>query len=211
MREPGALGAVFGATPAAGLAGKLPRRAEQPTAAAAPSPAESAAPAAPADINQGQPARQDRPSAQVRPPAPMLPPASAAQPLGVGEATYQVSVYVLPEAVRAAETMRRRTRRTNAEIAYAALDAVRDRLGELVAARQTGQAETGSMFPARRSRNPRAVAAQDGRRQLWSMQATEGELAVIDDLVERHGARSRSELISCAVEAHLIRKRGRGR
>ncbi|MGI5162707.1 hypothetical protein [Microbispora sp. CA-102843] len=210
MRQPGALGQVFGSTPgAAGLAGKLPRRGEQQptsTAAAVPAPV-SAPPAGPAvDVDQGQAVEQTQPTAAART---STAPASADL---APEPTYQVSVYVLPDIVRAAEQVRRRSRRTNAEIAYAALDAVRERLGELVAERRLGPAPAAdSMFPARRTRNQRAAAAQDGRRQLWSIQATEGELAVLDGLVERHGARSRSELISVAVEAHLGRKRARSR
>uniref|UniRef100_UPI003F49914E hypothetical protein n=1 Tax=Nonomuraea bangladeshensis TaxID=404385 RepID=UPI003F49914E len=49
---------------------------------------------------------------------------------------------------------------------------------------------------------------RDGRR-LWSFQATEADTNVIDDLVDTTGARSRSELISCALKAHLMPRRRR--
>uniref|UniRef100_UPI003F493F73 hypothetical protein n=1 Tax=Sphaerisporangium sp. CA-236357 TaxID=3240030 RepID=UPI003F493F73 len=126
------------------------------------------------------------------------------------DVTYQVSVYLLPAAVRAAEDVRRRTGMTNSVIAYDALDAMRDRLSELVTARRSGPDRPDSLFPGRRE-SVRAVAAREGRRQLWSMRATDAELHVIDRLCRQTSAKSRSELISCALEAHLLTPRRRGR
>lgn len=120
-------------------------------------------------------------------------------------------MYVLPDVARALDDERRRSGRTNAELAYDALDAVHDRLPDLVAARQAGGARPAdSLFPGRRSRTPRATAAVDGRRRLWSLQATAAELDVLDGLVEGTGARSRSEVVSCALEA-VYAPRGRRR
>ncbi|MBG0826148.1 hypothetical protein HS048_36390 [Planomonospora sp. ID91781] len=119
-----------------------------------------------------------------------------------------MSVYVMPEALRAVEQVRRRSGRTNAEIAYDALDAVRDRLAELVNDRRGPARSADSLFPGRRSSSTRQTAAREGRRALWSIQATAAEIAVLDGLVDDSGARSRSEVISCAVEAvHLPRRR----
>lgn len=201
LRRPGALGEAFG------LAGRLPRRtttgagSAPPAADLAPSPAP-----APVENVEGGTAVEQPASTRAEPvsAAVVHTPAVEADETDV---TFQVSVYVLPAVSRAIEEARRRTGRTNAEIAYDAIDAVRDRLPELVAARRGGDRPAGSLFPGRRSRTPRAAAAAEGRRRLWSLQATAAELAVIDGLVETTGARSRSELISCAVEAHFGRRR----
>ncbi|WP_214417073.1 ribbon-helix-helix protein, CopG family [Sphaerisporangium fuscum] len=126
--------------------------------------------------------------------------------------TYQISVYLLPAAVRAAEEIRRRTGMTNAAIAYDALDVLRDRLAELLTARRSGPGRpSDSLFPSRRGQSTRVVAAREGRRQLWAMRATDAELEVIDRLCRQTGAKSRSELISCALEAQLLAPRRRGR
>src|SRR5690606_11144152 len=200
LREPGALGEAFG------LAGKLPSR----RAAATPTPAQ-------APVQAPEPPEA---AVQVPPPAPEpaaeetpAPARRADPPQPADDSTFQVSVYVLPDVVRALDGARRRTGRTNAELAYDALDAVRGRLEELVTARRGGgDRPAGSLFPGRRSRASRAAASADGRRRLWSMKATADELEVLDGLVEETGARSRSEVISCALEAvHGPRGRRRGR
>ncbi|WP_431933979.1 ribbon-helix-helix protein, CopG family [Nonomuraea jabiensis] len=50
-----------------------------------------------------------------------------------------------------------------------------------------------------------SIRRATGRRQLWSFQDTK----VIDDLVDAMGTRSRSELISCALETYLLPRRRR--
>jgi hypothetical protein len=123
-------------------------------------------------------------------------------------ATFQVSVYLLPAAAAAAEQLRRRRSSQNAAIAFDALDRYRDELRNLIADRKTSAVRpSGSMFPNRMSNSTRSAAAQQGRRQLWSLQATEDELTILDQLAADSGASSRSELISVAMEAHLLSKR----
>lgn len=211
LRQPGALGEAFG------LGGKLAPRRPGPATGA---PARPAPEPPPGDVDQAPPAAPPAPP-PAQPPTPpqarpverqeTRPQARQRAELVEDEATFQVSAYVLPDVVRALEAARRRTGRTNAELVYDALDAVHDRLPELVAARQAGGARPAdSLFPGRRSRTPRAAAAVDGRRRLWSLQATAAELDVLDGLVDGAGARSRSEVISCAVEA-VYAPRGRRR
>jgi len=111
------------------------------------------------------------------------------------------SVYIHPDA----KTKIRKLRdgRTNAEIALGAIDAVHERLAELVDAHHT-QAPPGgegSLFPGRRTTTGRRRGGP--RRVLWTIQITPAETAVIDRLMTETGAASRSELVAVAVEAHL--------
>ena len=120
--------------------------------------------------------------------------------------TSQVSVYLAADALLVVRQTRRTTGQTNAEIAFAAIDATHDRLAELVAARRRGaDRPAGSLFPARQS--TRAARGQARRVVLWAMRATRAELAVVDRLVDQVDAGSRSELIAAAVEAHLLGNR----
>jgi len=125
---------------------------------------------------------------------------------GNSEVTTQVSVYLLPDAIQAARRVR--GRRTNAELAWEAIDATHQRLGELLATRHGGAPRPGSLFPARQT-GGRPGAVGEARRALWSMKATPAELAVVDRLVADLGAVSRSELIATAIEAHLTGSRRR--
>lgn len=190
LSQPGGLGQAFGAPATDRLAGRLPRHPAQPSA---PSP-----PASTPEPRRDQPAG---PSADKRAPL----------PAADGD-TYPVGVYLLPAAIAAATRHRRTRGGDNASLAFDALDTMRDRLADLVAARQVGPARPAdSLFPARRGESSQATAARTGRRRLWAFQATAAELAVIDSLAESVGARSRSVLISCAVEEYLTRPRGRAR
>ncbi|MGW2161859.1 hypothetical protein [Nonomuraea sp. NPDC001699] len=98
----------------------------------------------------------------------------------------------------------------NYQLVVEAIDALRAELPGLVARRHAGPVQReDSLFPPRQGASTTAAAARDGRRRLWSFQATEADTNVIDDLVDATGARSRSELISCALEAHLLPRRRR--
>lgn len=111
-------------------------------------------------------------------------------------------MYLPPQVLQAVRRARAGARgRTNADIAFEAIDATHALLGELVAAHRGGTGRPGSLFPARHTVRP--VVAAGVRRVLWSMKATPAELAVIDRLVAETGSVSRSELIATAMEAHL--------
>lgn len=217
MTEPADLSNAFG-TSAAALANRLARRASPAPPAPPTSPPVSEPPvsepgaSAQADARVDEPpprqataASVDRPATPKRAPkkAPHRTPTPSAPTtvdLTAGS-TVQVSVYLLPAALQAVRNRVRETRRTNADIAFAAIDATHEQLNDLVAHRRTVPREDGSLFPSR----VRHRATADGdRRILWSMQATPGELQIIDRLVTETGAASRSELISVAIEADLL-------
>lgn len=118
--------------------------------------------------------------------------------------TFPVGVYLLLAVIQAASRRRRSRRVDNYQLVVEAIDALRAELPGLVARRYAGPVRReDSLFPPRHGASTTAAAARDGRR-LWSFQATEADTNVIDDLVDATGARSRSELISCALEAHLL-------
>lgn len=208
LGEPGELGGAFGQS-AAALRGKLPLKQPPPVAPTVDTRTDNGTnEAAPMteqtrqrELRQDGAAVDDLQQDDQPPGQTALPPKKAA--------TYQVSVYLLPAAVQAAERIRRRSRKFNADIAFDALDALREDLNDLVAARQTAGRPADSLFPGRRGGSTRTTAAQQGRRQLWSLQATQVELEVMDQLAEKAGADSRSELISVAVEAYLAPPRRR--
>lgn len=109
--------------------------------------------------------------------------------------------YVLPEVIRNMAAVRKKTKKTNADLVMDALDfyVQRDQLAKLIARRQTGPGRPkSSLFPSRRVRGR---AASDGKaRKLWTFQATKEEEGIMEDLVEEYGANSLSELVSVVVE-----------
>jgi len=202
MNEEKGLAETFG-PPA--LANLLTRRTPAPASppTTAPGPADSTSDASSASQVKERPARRRRtapPSARRESPAAV--PAESADP--VGDVTSQVSVYVLPELLQAVRRTRANDRgRTNADIAFEAIDATHRKLAEIVAARHGRAGRPGSLFPTRRT----GRSTEPTRRVLWSMKATPAELAVVDRLVTETGAVSRSELIATAMEAHLLPRR----
>lgn len=123
-------------------------------------------------------------------------------------ASYQISVYVLPQVLTTAAGRRDEEGLTNAEIAFDAIDENQHRLAGLVRERRTQPRPQSSLFPARTRRGrpgPSTVSTGEGRRVLWAFRATTAELQVIDRLVTSTGAESRSELVSVALEASLLR------
>ncbi|MDG4756268.1 hypothetical protein O7630_35560 [Micromonospora sp. WMMD718] len=117
----------------------------------------------------------------------------------------QISVYVLPAVV----TTVRRTRngRTNAQIAFQAITALRDQLPELVAAhRRTAAKPSAAVGPFAPQPGDRSSST---RRVLWTFKATGRNQRVLDKIVGEAGAGSRSELVAAALEAHLLRRRQR--
>ncbi|MFF5115027.1 hypothetical protein [Streptosporangium sp. NPDC000509] len=201
LGQPGALGEIFG-KPATNLLGDKLK--PHPAVSSQSQPAPPAVTSA-ADRQRSQPP----PAAPETVISERLPPA---QVVASDEDTFPANVYLLPAAITAAAKRRRDTGADNARIVFDAVDAMRDRLADLVAARQTGPGRAeGSLFPTRRGESSQATATRTGRRRLWSFQATEAELKVIDDLWEQAGARSRSELLSCVLEEYLTPPRRRGK
>jgi hypothetical protein len=130
-----------------------------------------------------------------------------------GEGTqpsYQTSIYVLPELRDAVAAHRRGgDPRTNAEFAFDAIDAVQDQLSELLRTRRAQPRADSSLFPPRIRANRQASNEARRGRVLWTMRATGEELDVINKLVDRVGADSRSELVAVALEACYVRNRTR--
>ncbi|MGW8526968.1 hypothetical protein [Nocardiopsis sp. NPDC055824] len=115
---------------------------------------------------------------------------------------FPVAVYLLPDVARKLTKLRRSTHKTNADLGLDAIDHWhrRGQLGKLIAQRQVGPRKRpkDSLFPERRG-GGRATTGQ--HRKLWTLQATLPELEIIDGLVEKFEANSRSELVSVALEA----------
>jgi len=125
------------------------------------------------------------------------------------DTSYQVPVYLHPAAKAAATARRKEHKLTNAEIAFDSIDAVQHRLDRLIADRRHRARPDNSLFPGRTRRGRlngggAANAAGDARRVLWGFRATGDEVAVIDRLVTRSGAESRSELVAVALEEALL-------
>lgn len=141
---------------------------------------------------------QSHPTASTRPQ-----PAPAAQ--GTTQ-SFQVPTYVVPSVKNAAQQRRVRDRITNAEIAFAAIDATFSQLHQLLSARRTVDRGPTSLFPPRTRRAIGSSSCPDTRRVAWVLQATAEELSVLDTLVTELGAESRSELIAAALETYLLGK-----
>lgn len=125
------------------------------------------------------------------------------------DTSYQIGVYVHPYARTAAITRRKTDKVTNAEIVFDAIDAVQHRLEVLVRERRHQARPESSLFPGRVRRGRlagggAATLEGDARRVLWQFRANGAELEVIDRLVERSGAESRSELVAVALETTLL-------
>lgn len=177
----------------------------------------------PSPDSAGGPAPRSPRSAEAGPPPPASGRPGAAGRRGTGRTTtratapvsvddhtsYQVVVYVHPSVKSVATTQRREQKVSNAEIAFDAIDAVQHRLDGLIKTRRLQSRPESSLFPGRvrrgRVNGGGAVATEgDARRVLWGFRATGQELAVIDRLVERSGAESRSELVATALEEVLL-------
>lgn len=115
---------------------------------------------------------------------------------------FSVPAYVLPETIRSMARLRKARSNTNVDLVMDAIDyyVQRGQLGKLITRRQTGPGRPkNSIFPSRKTRSR---GASDGKsRKLWTFQATPEERAVMEGLVEQHGAQSLSELVSVVVEA----------
>lgn len=124
---------------------------------------------------------------------------------GGDDTTQQVSVYLTKAGITAARRHAKTKRLTNAGVALQAIDAMAVQLHALIEARHTGREDSeASLFPARRRERGGGES-----RVLWTIKLTPRELKIVDDLATRAGARSRSELVATAVEAHLLSRRRR--
>ena len=182
------LGEVFGPSAAgkggaSGLAGRLSRVAAPP---ATPVAQPAAAPVAPPPAT---PVAQPVASAVVPPVAEQRAGTAASD-----DSPRQISIYVLPhvpEAIRAAKHGR-----TNAAVVYDAIEACLAELPALLEARRAVPATQGhgGLFVRQ------AADTQDDTRVPWTFKVTQANRVVLDDLVARLGANSRSELVSTALE-----------
>lgn len=86
---------------------------------------------------------------------------------------------------------------SNGELVIAALEACHDRLSDLIGQRgPTG----GSLFTARMTRG---VRTSDGPLTAFNIRLLQRDYAVIDQLVEKHGAFSRGHLVTAALTEYL--------
>ncbi|MEU8272466.1 hypothetical protein AB0B89_35615, partial [Sphaerisporangium sp. NPDC049002] len=120
------------------------------------------------------------------------------------EVSQQINVYILPEAVRRARALCDSRGLEHSDIAMDALDDAIEQeiLGVLLEARQVRGRPKGSTFPARKRRRPKAQ--QGIRRSVWPIQFSQSQIDILDELKKQYGTRYTSELISVAVEAHLL-------
>jgi len=86
---------------------------------------------------------------------------------------------------------------SNGELVIAALEACHDQLGDLVGQRG---ATGGSLFATRMTRG---VRMSDGPLTAFNIRLQLRDYAVIDELVERHGAYSRGHLVTAALTEYL--------
>lgn len=126
-------------------------------------------------------------------------------------ATVQSIVYVAPAVRDALDVVRKRDRRTNAELVFDALDRTQHQLPELVARQHRQERPVNSLFATRQSRTRQRATTPAERTVPFSYRATAAELSVIDQLVTTAGAASRSALIAVALEAVFARGNRRRR
>lgn len=92
------------------------------------------------------------------------------------------------------------TGNSNGTIIKMALEQTHARLRELIGARPT---TTGTLFTPVPAKAPRATRTSKGPLVALNARFYEADLAVIDELVETHGAFSRGHLITTALDAYL--------
>jgi hypothetical protein len=108
-------------------------------------------------------------------------------------------VHIPVDLINKITRRREETGWSNGEIVIAALEHVRDQLGELISRRTPAG---GGLFAARASRGARLV---DGPLTALNIRLYEQDYATIDALVEQYGAFSRGHLISVALTNYLTR------
>jgi hypothetical protein len=110
------------------------------------------------------------------------------------ETTRQITVYVLPHIPELLRSSKQG--RTNAAVVYDAIEAAQHGIPALLAARQaTPDPGTGGLF-ARHSGDQRGEAG----RVPWTFKTTPSNRQVLDQLVKKYRAASRSELVSTVLE-----------
>ena len=128
-------------------------------------------------------------------------------PDDVDDPTYQTSIYVLPEARAAAKRDADRTGRLAASVAMDAIDeALRSgMLDYVVKLRHEVPRSEDSRFPSRSaSRRRRSRHQPASKRALWQLFFTSAELAALDKIMNEARAKSRSELVSAALELQYL-------
>lgn len=213
------LGAIFG-NRTDGLGGLAPRRPRQ-----APAPTPSPAPEVPPAEQPPTATDSDAPAAPVAPVAepesapagpartksggartPRTEPTAAAPrrstrtaPATADTAVPRLVILQLPNGI--ADQLRDSARSrgvTYKELTLDAVEATADKLADLLAAARPQARGTGLFASERTS----TQARPEGRRQV-SIKLTEGSITALDELAEKLGARSRSELVATALSAYL--------
>ena len=169
----GNLSDVFGAPAAGGLAGRLPR--------IAPAPAQATPVAVPVAVPLADPVATQREDTETSPDT-------------GDDTTRQITIYVLPHVPDRIRADKRG--RTNAAVVYDAIEAAQQQIPALLAARRAApQPSDGGLF-ARQTTDQRGEAG----RVTWTFKTTPANRRVLDQLVDAHGAVSRSELVSTVLE-----------
>ncbi len=111
----------------------------------------------------------------------------------IRSSTVHIPVGLLPKIT----AERSRTGRSNGEIVIVAIEASQHRLTDLIG---TAEVTGGSLFERRASR---AVRRSDGPLTALNVRLYEQDFAVLDSLVEAHGAFSRGHLVATALTAYF--------
>jgi len=217
------LGAIFGnrTDGLGGLAPRRPRQAPAPTPSPAPEVSAAAVEQAPAATDGDAPAAPGTPVAEPEPESASAAPArtksrgvrtlrteatasgprrsTRTAPASADTAVPRLVILQLPNGI--ADQLRDNARSrgvTYKELTLDAVEATADRLADLLAAARPQARGTGLFAGERTS----AQARPEGRRQV-SIKLTEGSITALDELAEKLGARSRSELVATALRAYL--------
>lgn len=167
------------------IAGPPPRR---PTPAPAPEPKADAAP-------QGTPTAADSGPADTKPKKATRAKASSASTGGLKRTTVSI-----PQRLVASMRDRLQTDRKVSQIQFIlnAIEMNADRLKDLVDQEKPALPTRGGLFP-----DQSAARTPIEERTTINLDTTEANLRVIDSLVEKNGADSRSQLIRAALRAAL--------
>lgn len=124
-------------------------------------------------------------------------PASVEAPTSADAAKHQLSAYVLPHVPDAIQAGK--GGRSNALVVWEAIENCQDRLPTLLEARHrpAEPAGGGGLFV----RSPSDARREDSQRVSWTFRCDAVNRRTLDELARRYGAKSRSELVSVALEA----------
>ncbi|MGD9961864.1 hypothetical protein [Nocardioides sp.] len=148
-----------------------------------------------ADDDEPEKPSEERGAAEVKPKKAARPKASSASTGGMKRTTISI-----PQRLAASMRERLQGDRRVSQIQFIlnAIESNAHQLGELVAKERPLAPTTGGLFP-----DPSTGRKAIEERTTINFDTTEANLKVIDSLVEKHGAESRSQLIRAALRAVL--------